>query len=306
VLQLRVFGSVPTIAEVADRLDGLPGSRHVLRTDDRSSGQAVVTAEISSDAADGALAALHRLGVAAEDVELLRLPSIAPAGARHPMAGVVWADLLDQAGANARPFARYLVMMAVAGVIAGFGVIYANGILIVGAMAISPDMLPITATCTGIVLRRRRLALRASLTLIIGLAVAGVVAGAMTAILNAVSALPAGFEIGSGGVQGLATVNVSTPVVAFVAGIAAILSLETRASASVGVAISVTTIPASAYLGVAAAVGEGDKALGALLVLGINVAMLIVGGCATLLVQRRSAVRPGSSPARESRDPASS
>jgi uncharacterized hydrophobic protein (TIGR00271 family) len=306
VLQLRVFGSAATIAEVADRLDGLPGSRHVLRTDDRTSGKAVVTADIRSDAADGALDAVHRLGVAPDDIQLLRLDSIAPGGARRPLAGVVWADLLNQAGANARPFARYLILMAVAGVIAGFGVIYANGILIVGAMAISPDMLPITATCTGIVLRRGRLALRAYLTLLIGLGVAGVIAGAMTAIVNAVSALPAGFQIGSGGVQGLATVNVSTPVVALVAGIAAILSLETRASASVGVAISVTTIPASAYLGVAAGVGEEDKALGALLVLAINVAMLIAGGCATLLVQRRFAVGPGSSRSPESRDPASS
>jgi hypothetical protein len=39
---------------------------------------------------------------------------------------VIWADLLSQAGANARPLARYLVFMTTAGVIAAFGVIYAN------------------------------------------------------------------------------------------------------------------------------------------------------------------------------------
>ena len=38
------------------------------------------------------------------------------------------------------------------------------------------------------------------------------------------------------------------------------LALETRASSGVGVAISVTTIPAAAYLGVAAGLGEFDKA----------------------------------------------
>jgi hypothetical protein len=52
------------------------------------------------------------------------------------------------------------------------------------------------------------------------------------------------------------------------------------------VAISVTTIPASAYLGVAAGEGEADKAAGALAVLGINVGMLLVGGTLTLIVQR--------------------
>ncbi|MFZ0378185.1 MAG: DUF389 domain-containing protein [Solirubrobacteraceae bacterium] len=85
---------------------------------------------------------------------------------------------------------------------------------------------------------------------------------------------------------GLSTVNISTPIVAFAAGVAAILALETRASSAVGVAISVTTIPASAYLGVATGVGDGSKALGALAVLGINIAMLLVGGSIMLLVQR--------------------
>jgi hypothetical protein len=51
----------------------------------------------------------------------------------------------------------------------------------------------------------------------------------------------------------------------------------------------VTTIPASAYLGVAIGVGEASKAGGALLVLVINVAMLVAGGCAALTVQRRLA-----------------
>jgi hypothetical protein len=52
------------------------------------------------------------------------------------------------------------------------------------------------------------------------------------------------------------------------------------------VAISATTIPASAYLGVAAGVGETSKAAGALLVLSVNVAMLLIGGGLTLVTQR--------------------
>ena len=64
------------------------------------------------------------------------------------------------------------------------------------------------------------------------------------------------------------------------------LALETRASSAVGVAISVTTIPAAAYFGVALAVTEMQKAGGALAVLGVNVSMLLAGGTATLLAQR--------------------
>jgi hypothetical protein len=47
----------------------------------------------------------------------------------------------------------------------------------------------------------------------------------------------------------------------------------------------VARFPAAAYLGVAAGVGELDKAWGALAVLVVNVAMIQVGGAATLLLQ---------------------
>ena len=170
---------------------------------------------------------------------------------------------------------RFLILMAVAGVIAAYGVFYSNSILVVGAMAVSPDFLPLAATCIGLVARRRRLVGRAFWTLTAGLGTAGVVATLLTVALDALGLLPSGFAVGENGLAGLTTVNSSTVVVALVAGIAGILAIETRASAGVGVAISVTTIPASAYLGVAAGVGELDKASGALLVLGINVAMLL-------------------------------
>ena len=69
------------------------------------------------------------------------------------------------------------------------------------------------------------------------------------------------------------------------------LALETRASSGVGVAVSVTTIPAAAYLGVALGLGEHGEARGAFAVLATNVAMLIVGASSTLLLQRALARR---------------
>ncbi len=147
--------------------------------------------------------------------------------------------------------------MAAAGVIAAFGVIYANTILIVGAMAISPDLLPITAAATALVLRRWGLVGKAVGALVIGLACACAVGAVMTAVLDGVGLLPAGLEPNQTGfLDGLATVNIATPIVALAAGIVAILGIETKASTAVGVAISVTTIPASALLGVAAGLGR--------------------------------------------------
>jgi uncharacterized hydrophobic protein (TIGR00271 family) len=187
--------------------------------------------------------------------------------------------------------ARYLAFMAAAGIIAAYGVVYRNQILIVGAMAVSPDLLPITSICIGLVLRRGRLVAGAAWTLAAGLFCTCLVATALTVFLDLTDLLPSGFAVGESALRGLTTVNSSTFIVALAAGAAGMLALETRASSAVGVAISVTTIPASAYLGVAAGVGEADKAAGAAAVLGINVAMLTLGGTAALLVQRALARR---------------
>jgi uncharacterized hydrophobic protein (TIGR00271 family) len=287
VLQLRVYGASPAIADVAGELEAISGSRHVIISGDGASGKAVVTADLIDDAVDHALERVRQLGLPSEDVVLLRLDAVGPAVARRPLASVVWADLLSQAGANARPIARYLVFMAAAGIIAAFGVIYANTTLIVGAMAISPDTLPICAAATALVLGRWKLARRAVVTLIVGLGCACVVGGTMTYALHQLQLGPTHALPGqSTFLQGLSTVNISTPIVAFAAGVAGMLALETRASSAVGVAISVTTIPASAYLGVAAGVGDATKALGALAVLGVNVVMLLAAGSLTLIAQR--------------------
>jgi uncharacterized protein DUF389 len=71
------------------------------------------------------------------------------------------------------------------------------------------------------------------------------------------------------------------------------LSFETRAAAAVGVAISVTTIPASALFGVSLGLGEVSVSWGAAGVLGVNVGLLLLSGTATLgfqtLLARRRA-----------------
>jgi len=302
-MHLRVFGLPDVIGEVATCLDQIPGSRHVMLTTDSNSGRALLTADLAAEAVDPTLAQVRRLGVPAEDVVLLDLNTIGPSLAGRPLATVVWADLLSQAGANARPLARYLVFMAAAGVIAAFGVIYANTTLVVGAMAISPDILPITAAATALVLLRWGLATRAIGALAVGLGCACAVGGVMTLVLNTANLLPVGLEPNQTGfLDGLATVNIATPIVALAAGIVAILGLETRASTAVGVAISVTTIPASALLGVAGALGRAGQALGALAVLAINIAMILVGSALTLITQRALARRRAATTSSPMRD----
>jgi uncharacterized membrane protein len=77
-------------------------------------------------------------------------------------------------------------------------------------------------------------------------------------------------------------------IVALLAGVAGMLSLTTtKSSVLVGVLISVTTVPAAANVGVAAAVGRWDECLGAATQLAVNLVSLLLAGVATLTIQRQ-------------------
>ena len=278
------------MATAAERLDGLPGTRHV-RVVEAAHGAALLTADLRSEAADSALATIGSLGVARDDVTLLRLDTIAPADGGGDVTALVWADVLGQARVRARATARYLVLMAAAGVIAGLAVLNDSPTLIVGAMAISPDLFPVTAACTGIVFRRGRLFLRGLAALVVGLTVTGAVAAIVGSFFDGFGLLPTGFHLTEFSAA-QTHVNTTTILVALTAGVAGMLAVETRASAAVGVAISVTTIPAAAYLGVAFGIGEFSKSLSAVAVLGANIAMMLLGGSVALAIQRGFASRP--------------
>ena len=288
MINLEVFGTAKAMTTVAERLDELEDVSRVRLVDATRSGHAVISASVRPAAVDATLKEVRRLGVPETDITLSRVEVVGSFVSRTADASFVWADVIGTAWLSSRPVARYLAFMAAAGVIGGYGVIDDNSILIVGAMAVSPDLLPITAVGVGIVARRFELALRALLTLAVGLGVATVVAGLCTFAQDKLELLPSDLDI-------------ETIAVALVAGVAGMLALETRASAGVGVAISVTTIPAAAYLGVAAGLGELDEAQGALGVLGANVSMMVVGAVATLALQSRlrrhrtdrASVKPG-------------
>jgi uncharacterized hydrophobic protein (TIGR00271 family) len=273
------------LATVAERLDELDDVSRVRLVDATRPGHAVLGATVRPRAVDMTLDELHLLGVADTDITLTRVEAVGSLVTGRSTS-LVWADVLGTAWLNARPIARYLAFMFAAGVIGAYGVIDDNAILIVGAMAVSPDLLPITAIGVGIVARQLGLAGRALLTLVIGLGVAALAACVAAFCQDRFHVLPSDFDIDATGVLGgLTTVSNETIAVALIAGVAGMLALETRASAGVGVAISVTTIPAAAYLGVATGLGEVDEAWGALGVLAANVSMMVIGAVATLMLQ---------------------
>jgi uncharacterized hydrophobic protein (TIGR00271 family) len=292
VLRLTASVDGPLEPDLARLLRELEGVRRVLRQPDESvsAPRTMFVADIEPACADRLIEAIEEMGIPIDDYVLARIDVVAPQRTHftghRATDGLAWVEVMGQARANSWPLARYLALINVAAVIGAIGVIVSSSILVIGAMAVSPDLLPICATCVGIVAGRRVLALRAFATLTLGLGLVVVTAAVLSLLLKWTGILPDGYTVEQSSLHTLAHTDYSTVLVALAAGVAAMLSFETGASAAVGVAISVTTIPASAYLGVAIGGGGIDEALGALVVLLVNVSLLIFAGTLTLLVQR--------------------
>jgi uncharacterized hydrophobic protein (TIGR00271 family) len=298
MLNLAVYAP----AELADRVESslrpMEGVHRIIRLRGVvvERGEDLVGAGIEPEWGDLVVEELRRLGVADERIVLSRrgfdlVESRSRTGTGVWDAGgdaVVWEEVRDDALERATLSLTSLALIAVAGVIAAAGVFENQPVLIIGAMTVSPDLLTLSAACVGLATRSWRLTARSFVTLGVGLAVAAATGAIAIAIARSFGAAPKAAGFATGVLTGFVSQpSVAGAAIAALAGIAAILSFEaSRAAISVGVAISVTTIPAAAGLGVATALGNGDRLVGSLAVLGINLTSLLVGGTATIVVQR--------------------
>jgi uncharacterized hydrophobic protein (TIGR00271 family) len=230
-------------------------------------------------------------GVRTSEMSFVRVPELQVAAATsesYDADAQVWAEVVGRAWGNSRLSSSDLIFMVTAGVIAGVGVLTGSSILVVGAMAISPDLMPITASAVGLVERKWSLATRSFRSLAFGLSVSTLAASLTTLILRLLrdfddQTILANSVLG----PSLTTLGPGTAMVAIAAGVAGMLAYERAGGAAVGVAISVTTIPAAAYVGDAIALGRSAPVGGALLVLVTNVVLIIAASTATLAFQRR-------------------
>jgi len=297
MLRLRAYVSPERVEALGARLASLSGVRHLVLGGQTFNGMTELTGDVETDAADTVLEVLRDAEMDSENVTLSRSESVQPIGWGRRQGlperdALVWAEVLGRARAHARPGLVYLLYMVASGVIAGVGVLTGSSILIVGAMALSPDLLPISATAVGLVERRHRLWRRAVLTLVLGLGVVVVAAAFATLLLRVTGRIPQELNLAHTVLgESLTEVGPGTVLVALAAGMAGMLAYETAGSAAVGVAISVTTIPAAAYTGTAAALQGYQDASGSLLVLLTNVVSILAAATATVWAQRRW--RPG-------------
>ena len=92
--------------------------------------------------------------------------------------------------------------------------------------------------------------------------------------------------------QFISNPDVFSVIIACLAGIVGVLSLtSTKSSPLIGVLISVTTIPAAANIGLAAAYQDWPEWRGAMAQLALNLVGIVLAGVGTLFIQRRIYVR---------------
>ena len=205
-----------------------------------------------------------------------------------PADAVVWEEVEARTDEQVELSATFLIFMVLAALIAAVGIYQDSPILIVGAMVVGPEFGPIAAFCVALVQRRRRLARRSAVALIIGFPAAIAAAYAATLVFKATGVVADDFDQSGHQLSNIiANPDFLAFFVAACAGTAGMLSLSTsKSGALIGVLISVTTIPAAANIGVTAAYADWENWRGSIGQLVLNMGAILVAGTATLAIQR--------------------
>jgi uncharacterized hydrophobic protein (TIGR00271 family) len=299
VLHLRVISPPDETDRVVELLTGEAGATNlvVLPGAARQPAGDVVLCDVVREAGSPVLSALRRLGIhergsiAIETVDVALSRSAIEAAAAAPgLAGdaVVWDEIEQKTGEETELSGTFLLMLAIATVIAGIGVLLDQPILIVGAMVVGPEFGPLAALCVGIVRGRRRTAGRALLALGVGFPAGIVVTMLTTWGLTALGLIGEEMLLRPRPLTDFIwRPDALSWVVGFFAGIAGMLSLtSSKAGPLIGVLISVTTVPAAANIAVALAYGVPHEAAGSAGQLFLNLAAIVTAGVLTLLAQR--------------------
>ena len=210
-----------------------------------------------------------------------------------PSDAVVWEEVEARTSEETALSVSFVAFMVIAMLIATVGIMLDSTILIIGAMIVGPEFGPIAGFCVAVVQGRGHVARRSLVALAVGFP-AGILAAFVMALLLKWSGLPPeAFETG----ERRFTDFISHPdefslIVAVLAGTAGVLSLTSaKSGALVGVLVSITTIPAAANIGLAAAYTDWHEFGGAVAQLGVNLGGIGLAGIGTLFLQRRFFIR---------------
>ena len=257
----------------------------------------LVLCDVAREAASYVIGAVQdlvgagRCAIAAEEIDtsLSRGADQAERAAPgSPGDAVVWEEVEARTSEESSLSVTFLIMFVVAVLIAAIGVLLDSPVLIIGARVVGPEFGPIAGFAVAIVERRADVARKSLAALAVGFPVAILASLVFVSAIRLLGPLPKSYTGGPGPLTAfISHPNWFSVIVALLAGVAGMLSLTTtKSSVLVGVLISVTTVPAAANVGVAAAVGRWHECLGAAIQLAVNLASLLLAGVATLTIQR--------------------
>jgi uncharacterized hydrophobic protein (TIGR00271 family) len=201
---------------------------------------------------------------------------------------VVWAEVTERAYSETELTWTYVSFMILATLLAAIAIVTDSAILVIGAMVLGPEFVPIAALGLGMVRRRPALVRRAVRTLVIGFAISIAVVAAVALVARATGVIDVSqIESARPGTAFIYTPNWWSLTVSVLAGAAGVLSLTAaKGSGLVGVFISVTTIPASGNVALAIVFGVWSEVLGSTAQLAINIIGMGLAGWATLALQQ--------------------
>ncbi|QDY78561.1 DUF389 domain-containing protein [Streptomyces qinzhouensis] len=299
MLHLRLIVPADRTTAVVRLVENTVGTAHlaVLPGAARDPEGDLVLCDVARESCDELIADLRTLGIdesgsiAVEDIHLSLSRRADRAEAEAPGEGadaVLWEHLEDATHEESTLSATYLAFMSVATMIAACGVVLDNAILIVGAMAVGPEFGPLAGLFTALVQRAPKLAARSLLALLIGFATAMSVTVGFSQLMTGLDLFSAAaLEAPRPNTNFIYQPDAFSFVVAILAGVAGTLSLTSaKSGALVGVAISVTTIPAAANAAVAFSYSEYRQAWGSTEQLLLNLLGITVAGTLTLLAQK--------------------
>lgn len=256
--------------EITDYWWGAPAD------DGRRSFRMLVNDEVRQQVMD----ALQNILGAVEDFRIVVLPvdTVLPREAEDAdkVSAATREELYTQIEKGARIDSNYLLLTILSTVVAGIGLIEDNVAVVVGAMVIAPLLGPIIALAFASSLGDGELvwtALKASLT---GLAVAfGLSIG--IGLVWPVDVAHGHMLVASSEILARTDVGLDGAALALASGAAAVLSLTTGLSSTlVGVMVAVALLPPTATMGMLIGAGHWQLAVGALLLLAVNVVCVIV------------------------------
>lgn len=242
---------------------------------------------VADDSRQGVVDALQSLLGAVENTHIIILPVDAALprptdddeeGKKRKATATTREELYSEIARGARLDSNFLLLTFLSTIVAAIGLAEDNVAVVVGAMVIAPLLGPNIALAFGTSLGDRDLMWQALKTNLAGLGLALVLSVGIGIVWHV--------DLTSAELLARTNVGMDGVVLALASGAAAVLSLTTGlSSALVGVMVAVALLPPTATLGMLLGSGQPQPAMGAALLLAVNIVCVLLSAMTLFLLK---------------------